>query len=164
MEYLDFKKLIDALTRKPKETEWLEFKHNFHSKEEIGKRISALSNSAYLSSMPFGYIVFGVDDESHDVVGTNLYGKQKMVGNEDLESWLATRLNPRVDFEIIDDFNYEDKGHVCIFKIPATANRPVSFMHEAYVRVNTTTRSLKDFPEKEAKIWKGGQKALEKIF
>ena len=47
MEYLDFKKLIDALTRKPKETEWLEFKHNFHSKEEIGERISALSNSAY---------------------------------------------------------------------------------------------------------------------
>ena len=101
MEYLDFKKLVDALTRKPKETEWLEFKHNFHSKEEIGERISALSNSAYLSSMPFGYIVFGVDDESHDVVGTNLYGKQKMVGNEDLESWLSTRLNPRVDFEII---------------------------------------------------------------
>ena len=162
MEYLDFKKLVDALTRKPKETEWLEFKHNFHSKEEIGERISALSNSAYLSSMPFGYIVFGVDDESHDVVGTNLYGKQKMVGNEDLESWLSTRLNPRVDFEIIDDFDYEDKGHVCIFKIPATSNRPVSFLHQTYVRVNTTTRSLKDFPEKEAKIWKGGQKALEK--
>ena len=64
MEYIDFKKLIDALTAKPKETEWLEFKHNFHSKEEIGERISALSNSAYLCNMPFGYIVFGVDDES----------------------------------------------------------------------------------------------------
>ena len=46
MEYLDFKKLIDALTRKPKETEWLEFKHNFHSKEEIGERISALCHLA----------------------------------------------------------------------------------------------------------------------
>ena len=75
MEYIDFKKLIDALTAKAKETEWLEFKHNFHSKEEIGERISALSNSAYLCNMPFGYIVFGVDDESHDVIGTDLYGK-----------------------------------------------------------------------------------------
>ena len=46
MEYIDFKKLIDALTAKPKETEWLEFKHNFHSKEEIGERISALSRFA----------------------------------------------------------------------------------------------------------------------
>ncbi|MCM1313413.1 MAG: ATP-binding protein [Roseburia sp.] len=84
MEYIDFKKLIDALTTKSKETEWLEFKHNFHSKEEIGERISALSNSAYLCNMPFGYIVYGVDDASHDVIGTNLYGKQKMVVTKNL--------------------------------------------------------------------------------
>ena len=56
MEYIDFKRLIDALIARPNETEWLEFKHNFHSKEEIGERISALSNSAYLCNMPFGYI------------------------------------------------------------------------------------------------------------
>ena len=155
--------MIDALTAKPKETEWLEFKHNFHSKEEIGERISALSNSAYLFNMPFGYIVFGVDDESHNVIGTDFYGKRKMIGNEEIESWLSTRLNPRIDFEIIDDFDYEDKGHVCIFKIPATTNRPVSFLHESYIRVGAITRKLKDFPAKEAKIWKGCQKPLEKI-
>lgn len=163
MEYIDFKKLIDALTAKPKETEWVEFKHNFHSKEEIGERISALSNSAYLCSMPFGYIVFGIDDETHNVIGTDLYAKRKKVGNEELESWLSTRLNPRLDFEIVDDFDYEDKGHVCVFKIPATINRPVSFLHEEYIRIGSTTRKLKDYPDKEAKIWKGGQKSLEKI-
>ena len=163
MEYIDFKNLIEALTIRPKETEWIEFKHNFHSKEEIGARISALSNSAYLCNRPFGYIVFGVNDKTHEVVGTDLYGKQKMVGNEELESWLSTRLNPRIDFEIIDDFNYEDKGHVCIFKIPAAIQRPVSFLHEAYVRVGSSTRKLKDFPAKEAKIWKGSQISLEKV-
>ena len=163
MEYLDFKKLIDALAARPKETEWIEFKHNFHSKEEIGERISALANSAYLCNMPFGYIVYGIDDNTHNLIGTDLHGKQKMVGNEELESWISTRLNPRIDFEIIDNFDYEDLGHVCVFKIPATVNRPVSFLHEAYVRIGTITRKLKDFPAKEAKIWKGGQKALEKI-
>lgn len=163
MEYIDFKKLIDALVARPKETEWIEFKHNFHSKEEIGERISAIANSAYLCNMPFGYIVYGVDDGTHNIIGTDLYGKQKMVGNEELESWLSTRLNPRIDFEVIDKFDYEDCGHICIFKIPATVNRPVSFLHETYVRIGTTTRKLKDFPSKEAKIWKGGQKALEKI-
>ena len=163
MEYIDFKKLIDALTAKPKETEWIEFKRNFHSKEEIGERISALSNSAYLCNMPFGYIVFGIDDKTHYIIGTDLYGKQKMVGNEELESWLSTRLNPRIDFEIIDDFDYENKGHICIFKIPATTNQPVSFLHEKYIRVGGITRKLKDYPAKEAKIWKGSQKPLEKI-
>ena len=163
MEYIDFKKLIDALVARPKETEWIEFKHNFHSKEEIGERISAIANSAYLCNMPFGYIVYGVDDGTHNIIGTDLYGKQKMVGNEELESWLSTRLNPRIDFEVIDNFDYEDCGHICIFKIPATVNRPVSFLHETYVRIGTTTRKLKDFPSKQAKNWKGGQKAFEKI-
>ena len=163
MEYIDFKKLVDALTAKPKETEWVEFKQNYHSKEEIGKQISALSNSAYLCNMPFGYIIFGIDDETHDVTGTNLYGKQKMIGNEELEVWLSTRLNPHVDFEIIDDFDYENRGHVCIFKVPATINRPVSFLHQEYVRIGSSTRYLKDHPEKEAKIWKGNQKPLDKI-
>ena len=105
----------------------------------------------------------GGDDRTHDVIGTDLYGKRKMVGNEELESWLSTRLNPRIDFEIIDDFDYEDKGHICVFKIPATINRPVSFLHKEYVRVGSITRNLKDYPDKEAKIWKGGQKPLEKI-
>lgn len=163
MEYSDFKRLIDGLLVKNKETEWIEFKENFHSKEEIGERISALSNSAFLCNMPYGYIVFGINNESLKVVGTNFHATRKKVGNEELESWLSTRLNPRIDFEIIDDFDYEDKGHVCVFKIPAAASQPVSFLHEEYVRVGSTTRKLKDFPQKEAKIWKGGQKALEKI-
>jgi predicted HTH transcriptional regulator len=163
MEYSDFKRLIDSLLIKNKETEWIEFKENFHSKEEIGERISAISNSALLCNMPYGYIVFGVNNETLKVVGTDLYATRKRIGNEELESWLSTRLNPRIDFEIIDEFDYEDKGLVCVFKIPATTTQPVSFLHEEYVRVGSTTRKLKDFPQKEAKIWKNGQKALEKI-
>lgn len=163
MEYLDFKRLIDSLLFRNKETEWIEFKENFHSQEEIGQRISALSNSAFLCNMPYGYIVFGIDDRTLKVVGTDFYATHKKIGNEELESWLSTRLNPRIDFEIIDEFDYEDKGHVCVFKIPAATNQPVSFLYEEYVRVGSTTRKLRDFPQKESKIWNGGQKALERI-
>ncbi len=102
MEYTDFKRLIDSLLVKNKETEWIEFKENFHSKEEIGERISALSNSAFLCNMPYGYMVFGINDDTLKVVGTDFYATRKKVGNEELESWLSTRLSPRIDFEIID--------------------------------------------------------------
>ena len=163
MEYADFKRLIDSLLVKNKETEWIEFKENFHSKEEIGERISALSNSAFLCNMPYGYMVFGVNDNTLKVVGTNFHATRKKVGNEELESWLSTRLNPHIDFVIIDEFDYEGQGHVCVFKIPATSNQPVSFLNEEYVRIGSTTRKLRDFPQKEKKIWEGGQKALEKI-
>ena len=92
MEYSDFKRLIDSLLIKNKETEWIEFKENFHSKEEIGERISAISNSALLCNMPYGYIVFGVNNETLKVVGTDLHATRKRIGNEELESWLSTRL------------------------------------------------------------------------
>ena len=98
MEHLDFKRLIDSLLGKNKETEWLEFKENFHSPDEIGQRISALSNSAYLCNMPYAYMVFGVNDNSLKVVGTDFFATRKKVGNEELESWLSTRLNPRIEF------------------------------------------------------------------
>ena len=45
-EYL--KQLVQQLVSEPNEQEWLEFKENFHSPEEIGERISALANGACL--------------------------------------------------------------------------------------------------------------------
>lgn len=46
MDNDDLNRLLAFLVALPKETEWLEFKANFHSEEEIGERLSALSNSA----------------------------------------------------------------------------------------------------------------------
>lgn len=36
--------LLSELVKSPRENEWIEFKLNFHSEEEIGERISALFN------------------------------------------------------------------------------------------------------------------------
>jgi predicted HTH transcriptional regulator len=66
---------------------------------------------------------------------------------------LATRLNPRIDFSVYE-FGYDDLRHISIYIIPATKGQPVEFLHQAYIRVNTITRKLNDFPEKQAKIWK----------
>lgn len=70
METAELIKLINTLTKFTQETEWVEFKNNFHSPEEIGERISALSNSACLWNKPYGYLIFGIDDTTHEVVGT----------------------------------------------------------------------------------------------
>jgi predicted HTH transcriptional regulator len=42
----NYDKLILELLKLPKETEWVEFKHNNSKPDEIGEYISALSNSA----------------------------------------------------------------------------------------------------------------------
>ncbi|GHT61622.1 transcriptional regulator [Bacteroidia bacterium] len=152
--------LINDLKSQPKENEWIEFKHNFHSLEEIGERISALSNAARIHNQTFGYLVFGIENETHQVLGTDLKAKSYKKGNEELEHWLVSRLNPRIDFTIYE-FDYEEGKHISLFIIPAAKNRPVLFLHQAYIRVGSITRKLVDFEEKERKIWQNTDYQLE---
>ena len=150
MESQELTLLLGKLVSLPKETEWVEFKHNFHSEEEIGQRLSALSNSAALLNKPVGYLVFGVEDGSHAVIGTTFKAKQHKKGNEELEMWLLNRLNPRIDIECFE-FDADGK-HITLYRIPAATDRPVTFLNTAYVRVGSLTKPLKGYPDKEAKL------------
>lgn len=143
---------VQQLVNEPTEQEWLEFKENYHSAEEIGERISALANGACLCDKRYGYLIFGVKDSDQSIVGTHFDPKkQKAKGNEDLEFWLSSRLSPRIDFKIYDvDV---DGKKVIVFEIPATSHTPVTFLHESYIRVGSYTKKLKDYPEKAKKIW-----------
>lgn len=153
--------LLNELVKQPDESEWVEFKLNFHSAEEIGERISALSNGACLHNQPYGYLVFGVEDRPHVIKGTTFKAKSQKKGNEDFEHWLATRLNPRIDFSVYE-FDYSDNRHISVYIIPATKNQPVELLHQAYIRVGSITRKLNEFPEKQAKIWKKDNTPFEK--
>jgi len=148
----ELKIIVDELVSIPQETEWLEFKLNFHSNEEIGERISALSNGACLSNKQYGYLVFGVEDKTHKIKGTDFKVKSATKGSEELENWLIQRLDPRIDFETYEFF-YEEGIRISMYIIPAATYRPVSFLHKSYIRIGSYTRLLREFPEKETKIW-----------
>ena len=144
--------LIDTLRAEPNESEWLEFKHNNDQPQLIGEYLSALSNSACLCGKAHGYLVFGIDDKTHDIVGTLLQPhRAKGKGNEGLEPWLARLLAPQVDFTIIE-YIYDDK-RVVLFRVDATLNTPVKFSGQAYIRIGEHKYNLKDYPEKERKLW-----------
>jgi len=161
MTELQLKELLNELVKQPNESEWVEFKLNFHSPEEIGERLSALSNGACIHNQLFGYLVFGIEDKTHLIKGTTFKAKSHKKGTEDLEHWLVTRLNPRIDFNVYE-FDYDASRHISIYIIPAAKNQPVEFLHQAYIRVNTITRKLNEFPEKQAKIWKKETSPFEK--
>lgn len=144
-------KLLDNLASMSGETETIEFKENNFSKEEIGKRISALANSANLLNKKKAYLVFGIEDKKHSIVGTKFKPRSEKIGNELLESWLNQMITPKIDFQI-----YEldiDGKNVVIFEISPAIIQPVKFQNFAYIRVASTTKELINFPEKERKIW-----------
>lgn len=163
MDENELKKLVEYAASLSVETEWIEFKHNFHSNEEIGERISAIANSACLLKQPFGYLIFGIEDTSHAIIGTTFHARTAKKGNEELEMWLVNRLNPRIDIEVIE-FDYDSYRHISLYRIPAATNRPVTFLNEAYIRIGSITQKLSKYPEKEAKIWRNNpQKQLDQI-
>lgn len=153
-------KLIHAMTDKPCESEWVEFKHNFHSPDEIGERISALSNSACLHNKPFGYLVFGIEDNTQNIIGTTFQPRNhKAKGNEDLIPWLVRMINPKIDFQVYETHSRDDKKLI-VFVIPAAKAQPVDFQEQAYIRIGSYTQKLKNHPDKQAKIWKGREELI----
>lgn len=152
--------LLNNLVKQPKESEWVEFKLNFHSEQEIGERISALANGAAIHNQDYGYLVFGVENESHLIKGTTFKPKHHKKGNEELEHWLSQRLDPRIDFRI-HEFAYDAQRNITLFVIPSAQNKPVDFSHTPYIRVGSITRKLAEFPEKERKIWRKSGRPYE---
>jgi ATP-dependent DNA helicase RecG len=151
MKQHELESLLNYLQALPKECEWAEFKVNNCNPQEIGDYLSALSNSACYSKQPFGYLVFGIEDNTHHLVGTDFKPLTEKKGNQELENWLATQLNPRVDFNI---FDFEYNGlHFAIFRVDATRNMPVSFRGIPYIRIGSYKKPLDEHPERERKIW-----------
>lgn len=149
IQYL--RSLVREFVAMPHETEWLEFKCNFADPQSIGEYLSALSNSAAINEKHFGYIVWGIEDASHIISGTVFKPRQAKKGNQELESWLAMHLSPRIDFKIYE-FTYNEKA-IVLFEIPCASHRPVSFKGIEYVRIGSYKKALKEFPEKERQLW-----------
>ena len=84
MENLDI--LVKELCKQPNESGWVEFKHNNWSPQMIGEDISALANSAVLADHSHAYMIWGVDDDTHDIVGTKVRLKSEKKGNQELEN------------------------------------------------------------------------------
>ena len=62
----------------------------------IGERISALANAAALVGKERAWLVWGIEDGTHEIVGTMFKPRaaSSKVGNEEMESWLSHHLSP----------------------------------------------------------------------
>ena len=144
--------LVHELCALPKETEWLEFKQNYVNEEDVGEYISALSNSAALCGKVTAYMVWGVDDQAHEIKGTSFNPQQTKVGAEELENWLLRLLSPKIDFTFIETLIGEER--VVLLEIGTAFRHPVAFKHQEFIRVGSYKKKLKDFPEKERALWR----------
>lgn len=112
---------LEIFTRlwKHGENEVVEFKKaetNFDV-DELGKYFSALSNEANLREREFGWIVFGVWDKKHEIVGTSF--KKSEVALNKLKQDMSQHTTDGLIFREIIPLEVEGK-RVLLFKVSAT--------------------------------------------
>jgi ATP-dependent DNA helicase RecG len=147
----DSKKLLESLCALPRETEWLEFKANKFDPDDVARYTSGLANSAILRGELRAYLIYGIEDLTHRVIGTSLNLKAERVGNENFEHWLTRSLDPHLNLEFVS-IDCEGK-RVELIAIDPAYQRPVRFKKEAFIRIDSVLKPLADYPERERSLW-----------
>ncbi|MCI6895059.1 MAG: putative DNA binding domain-containing protein [Bacteroidales bacterium] len=122
------------------ENEVVEFKKaetNFDI-DELGKYFSALSNEANLREYEFAWIVFGVWDKTHQVVGTSF--KDSEIALNRLKQDMSQHTTDNLIFRNIVPIEVEGK-RILLFQIPASPRNIV--MHWKGVAYGRDGESLK---------------------
>jgi ATP-dependent DNA helicase RecG len=161
LDNLSFQNLVKHLAALRKETEWLELKHNNDNPQEIGEYISALSNGAALLGWHTAYILWGIEDSTHQIIGTTFRPSEAKVGGQELESWLIFHLDPQIDLRIHE--GTVEGRDVVLFEFAPATHRPIRFKGIEYIRVGSYKKKLQECPEKERELWRRlGQTTFEK--
>lgn len=154
MENLEL--LVNKLRNHSSETNWFEFKHNNYNPDMIGEDISALANSAAYAEKSCAYMIWGIDDKTHQIVGTEYNQYTLKVGNQEIESWLRNLISKNAEFEFhnitMQDESANDKQVVVLIIYKAT-NQTVTFKKVDYIRVGSYTKKLNEYPQMQAQLW-----------
>lgn len=147
---MNFCKIICELVSYPSEREWFEFKENWYEAKGIGEYISSLSNAAALSGEKYGYLVWGVHDKTHEIVGTS-FDYTVDVKNEPLQHYLARQLFPDNNFSF-NEILFEGKRLV-VLQVCAAQKVPTSFDGIRYLRIGSSKVNLAKYPDREANLF-----------
>lgn len=130
----EIKNIFNQLISMPSETEVVEFKEakNSYDFTKLGKYFSALSNEANLKSLSCAWLVFGVEDKTHKIVGSNYRINRKDLDH--LKGEIANKTTNRISFIEIYELNLPE-GRIVLFQIPpAPKGFPIAFEGHYYAR------------------------------
>ena len=126
--------ILNRLCGLEAENEIVEFKEakSNYDFTKLGKYFSALSNEANLCSKPYGWLVFGIKDNDHSIVGTQYRSERKDL--DKLKGEIANKTTNRISFIDIHEVNLPE-GRVILFQIPAAPKGiPTAFDGHYYAR------------------------------
>lgn len=124
------------------ENEVVEFKNvgDSYSTSDIGKYFSALANEANLRNQERAWLVFGVDNKTRSVVGSNY--RQDHERLHGLKMQIAENSEPSITFRDIHELQ-TIHGRVVLFEIPAAPmGMPIAWKGHYYARAGESLTHL----------------------
>jgi len=143
--------IVDEARSHTYELPWIEFKENNYNPQEIGEYISALSNTAALFNQNYAFMIWGINDITHEIVGTSFDPQKIKQGNQGLDLWISTQLDPQIQF-YFHKTTIDDKA-VVLLEIAAAHSTPVKFRSIDYIRIDSYKKKLIDYPDTERELW-----------
>ena len=125
---------LAELLNLPAETEWVEFKQakQSFSFKELGQYFSALSNEANLMRQPRSWLVFGVHDQSRQIIDTHYRPDRPSL--DSLKHEISEQTTNGTTFVEIHELQTE-QGRVIMFEIPpAPPGIPIAWKGHYYGR------------------------------
>lgn len=148
---MNIKEIVLGLCDYTDEQEWFELKENWFQPDQLGEYISALSNAAAFHYKKYAYFVWGINDETHEIVGTK-FNQYQDINKEPYQNFLARNLYPSINFKFEED---TIGGHrVVVLIIPAATEIPTSFKEKRYIRIGSSKCNIKDYPRREIELFK----------
>src|SRR5690606_23660529 len=112
----ELKHILQSLRNLTAENEVIEFKEakTNYDFTKLGRYFSALSNEANLKGKPYAWLIFGVENKRHHIVGSNFRPNRKDL--DSLKSEIANKTTNRITFIEIYEL-IEPEGRVIMFQI-----------------------------------------------
>ena len=122
------------------ENECVEFKRakNDFDIDLLGKYFSALGNEANLKNKQYSWIIFGVDDKTHDLIDTNFLHDNNF---NKIKKQIADNTTDNITFIEIYSI-YKDDKRVIMFQVPAASGVPINWKGFAYGRAGESLMPL----------------------
>ncbi|PJC20467.1 MAG: transcriptional regulator [Comamonadaceae bacterium CG_4_9_14_0_8_um_filter_57_21] len=152
MNQIELIALVDQLRELPREAATVEFKSNWELPSDIGEYLSALANATVLERHERAYLVWGIDNQAHQVKGTTFDPfSAKGEGQQPLVMWLTQKITPRPDF-VFHEVQHPD-GRVVVLEIQPPRTAPLAFAGARFIRIDSHKTNLAQHPDKELRIW-----------
>ena len=148
---MDIKQIVKTLCTLSDEQAWFEFKVNWFQPEILGEYISALSNAVAYNYKKYAYLIWGVNDVTHEIEGTefNQYCEYK---KEPYQNYLARNLFPSISFKF-EEIEINNK-RIVVLIIPSATEIPTSFKEKRFLRIGSSKCNMQDYPKREIELFR----------